>query len=314
MKTRPSLNELLSEYPRIAAAERLKNERPCASTVRNVVTGVWHICHALGLTGEESCTALSRQKLDMYLAEAKARNHTATTAWTYVGHLRALTARWTLPYYEDREWEVPPFQLPVCRRKPARYIRPDRELLLRVRDWYETLLQRRDVRDWLAVTLMLEFAMRNGDVGRLRWADFRVRPATPYEQGGSRVVLCYTPRKTSLTSGRIVAWPVHPEIWRQICSAREKMGTREGTHFQGLVVPASRMVFERLNKELRDRHFFHGSKALYELRKICVDHIYQRFGAEMASSISGDDIKTVTRYYADPSAVNVEGVRIVDLL
>ena len=34
----------------------------------------------------------------------------------------------------------------------------------------------------------------------------------------------------------------------------------------------------------------------------------------MASSISGDDIRTVTRYYADPSAVNVLGVRIVDLL
>ena len=54
--------------------------------------------------------------------------------------------------------------------------------------------------------------------------------------------------------------------------------------------------------------------ARYELRKICIDHIYQKFGAEMASSISGDDIRTVMRYYADPSAVNVEGVRVVDLL
>ena len=34
----------------------------------------------------------------------------------------------------------------------------------------------------------------------------------------------------------------------------------------------------------------------------------------MASSISGDDIHTVMRYYADPSAVNVEDVRVVDLL
>ena len=37
-------------------------------------------------------------------------------------------------------------------------------------------------------------------------------------------------------------------------------------------------------------------------------------GAEMASSISGDDIRTVMRYYADPSAVHVENVRVVDLL
>ena len=41
---------------------------------------------------------------------------------------------------------------------------------------------------------------------------------------------------------------------------------------------------------------------------------YQKFGAEVASSISGDDIRTVMHYYADPSAVNVEGVRVVDLL
>ena len=31
-------------------------------------------------------------------------------------------------------------------------------------------------------------------------------------------------------------------------------------------------------------------------------------------SSSGDDIRTVMRYYADPSAVHVENVRVVDLL
>ena len=50
------------------------------------------------------------------------------------------------------------------------------------------------------------------------------------------------------------------------------------------------------------------------LRKICIDHVYQKFGAEMASSISGDDIRTVTRYYADPSVVNMVGIRVMDLL
>ena len=59
---------------------------------------------------------------------------------------------------------------------------------------------------------------------------------------------------------------------------------------------------------------FSGSKGAYELRKICIDHVYQRFGAEMASAISGDDIRTVTRYYADPAAVATVGLRIVDLL
>ena len=36
--------------------------------------------------------------------------------------------------------------------------------------------------------------------------------------------------------------------------------------------------------------------------------------AEMASSISGDDIRTMMRYYADPSQPNIGSVRILDLL
>jgi hypothetical protein len=59
---------------------------------------------------------------------------------------------------------------------------------------------------------------------------------------------------------------------------------------------------------------FNGPKACYELRKICIDHIYQKYGAEMASSISGDDIRTMMRYYADPSALTIENVRILDML
>jgi hypothetical protein len=50
------------------------------------------------------------------------------------------------------------------------------------------------------------------------------------------------------------------------------------------------------------------------LRKICIDHIYQKFGAEMAVSISGDDIKTITKYYADPAQPNIGAVRVLDLL
>ena len=68
-----------------------------------------------------------------------------------------------------------------------------------------------------------------------------------------------------------------------------------------------------MNRQLRALGF-KGSKASYELRKICIDHVYQRFGAERATSISGDDIKTISRYYADPSKPNIGNVRILDLL
>ena len=140
-----------------------------------------------------------------------------------------------------------------------------------------------------------------------RWSDFRKKA----DGNDSPAVLCYTPRKTALTSGRVVAWPVHPDLWRQIDRIR---ATHAAFEHSELVVPSSRMVFARLNRELRALKIFTGVKGVYELRKICIDHIYQKFGAEMASSISGDDIRTVTRYYADPSAVTMRGIRIVDLL
>lgn len=320
----PTFAELMKAYPKIAEIERMKSERPCITTVWNVLSGVKHILMATGVSDELPITALTRQKLDLYLAGAKERGQTITTAWTYVLHLRGIVARWTLPYYEGEGWKVEPFSLPICRRRAPRYVRPDREMLARVKEWYDSLLVREDKRDWVVVTLMLEFGMRNGDVGRLRWSDFRVNndesrmktddDGTRHEAQGT-VVLFYTPRKTSLSSGRVIAWPVHAEIWRQLVKVRALTGDREGTHFQGLVVPAAKEVFPRLNREIRERHFFANThKALYELRKVCVDHIYQRFGAEAASSISGDDIKTVTRYYADPSRPNIGAVRVIDLL
>jgi hypothetical protein len=34
----------------------------------------------------------------------------------------------------------------------------------------------------------------------------------------------------------------------------------------------------------------------------------------MAVSISGDDIRTITKYYADPAQPNLGAVRIIDLI
>ena len=234
--------------------------------------------------------------------------------WSYLYSLRKLFAKWTQRYYADKKWHLPQLEMPSCRRQSPRYVRPDSTVLAKVKDWYGALEKRNDPREWIIATLMLEFAMRNGDAERLRWSDFRIKEG--------RAVLCYTPHKTRLSSGRTVAWPVHPDIWDRLCTYHDggipynkrKGWARNEDRDSQLVVPCARDVYVRLNQELRASKIFTGSKGCYELRKICVDHIYQKFGAEMASSISGDDIRTVMRYYADPSAVSVEGVRVVDLL
>ena len=118
-----------------------------------------------------------------------------------------------------------------------------------------------------------------------------------------RVYLNYTPHKTEHSSGRMVKWPVHPTIWNQISSI-----------LVGDDLPElDDDVFDELNLKMRSMGFT-GTKGAYELRKICVDHVYQRFGAEMAVSISGDDIRTIMHYYADPAQPNIDNIRVTDLL
>lgn len=175
-------------------------------------------------------------------------------------------------------------------------------MLRRVKAWHLNLQNNnhttKDQRDKLFVaTLMLEFAVRNGDILRLDASNFAERDGQHY--------LSYTPHKTELKSGRWVLWPIQPDIW----SFLESYISGDDPEVNHL----TNDVFRVMNKELRAIGF-RGSKALYELRKICIDHIYQRFGTEIATSISRDDIRTISKYYADPTQPNAGNVRVLDLI
>ena len=327
MKFVPTIRMVLEAYPKIAAVERMRMERPCEKSVASVVSGVRRLCEIGEISLDEPMSIFSRRRLEQVFDASLRSELKHISVWSYLYSLRKLFARWTQRYYADRKWIIPQLEIPSCQRHAPRYIRPDTTILAKVKEWYGDLEKRPDRREWVLATLMLEFAMRNGDVERLRWSDFRPRineniARTDSRFSDMRMVLCYTPNKTKLSSGRVVAWPVHPLIWERLCAyhdlgipfnKRRGWGRNEVRDSQ-LVVPCARDVYVRLNKELRLRRIFTGPKGCYELRKICIDHIYQKFGAEMASSISGDDIRTVTHYYADPSAVQVEGVRVVDLI
>ena len=327
MKFVPTIRMILEAYPKIAAVERMWMERPCEKSVASVVSGVRRLCEIGEISLDEPMSVFTRRRLEQVFDASLGSELKHISVWSYLYSLRKLFARWTQRYYADRKWIIPQLEIPSCQRHAPRYIRPDTITLAKVKEWYGDLEKRPDRREWVLATLMLEFAMRNGDVERLRWSDFRPRineniARTDSRFSDMRMVLCYTPNKTKLSSGRVVAWPVHPLIWERLCAyhdlgipfnKRKGWGKNELRDSQ-LVVPCARDVYVRLNKELRLRRIFTGPKGCYELRKICIDHIYQKFGAEMASSISGDDIRTVTHYYADPSAVQVEGVRVVDLI
>lgn len=310
----PTIQMVLEKYPKIAAVERLRMGKPGKKTVRNMVVSVARLCKMAGIDTAETYASLTRKRLTKVLDHAIKEGLKAVTIWSYLNAVKAVMARWTHSYYADAHWAVPTIELPSYNRQIQRYIRPDKKVLAKVKKWYASLVERDDNREWVAATLMLEFAMRNGDVERLRWSDFREK------DGG--IVLCYVPHKTALSSGRRVAWPVHPDIWEKLSVYRDtdthqhkrKGWSKLEDKNSALVVPCARDVFVRLNKDLRTQKIFTGPKGCYELRKICIDHVYQKFGAEMASSISGDDIRTMMRYYADPSQPNIGDLRIIDLI
>lgn len=313
----PTLTKMVHVYVNAAAIERLKCGRPNERTVKNTLAGVrtfrrWLNAHreslgypAVGFDEDFPLVSIVQPCLiHSFLADLLKARIKPITAMSYLTQFQQLFARWVRPYYEDRGWKVPQFPAFGKRPLPPRYNRPSKGQIQKVKDWYKSLESSRRFEArrssvsgeqlWFVATMMLEFAMRNSDIVRLGPANF-------IECEG-RVYLNYTPHKTRHSSGRMVKWPVHREIWDRLTEKGElRLPTLDND------------VFVALNREMRALGFS-GTKGAYELRKICIDHVYQRFGAERAVSVSGDDIKTIIRYYADPAQPNIGDMRVTDLL
>ncbi|MBQ4384337.1 MAG: hypothetical protein II823_00235 [Kiritimatiellae bacterium] len=295
--------DILSAYTKAARAERAATGSPCESTVKTNIGTTRNILKRCNISEDAPLSSLTRQMLADYVVQCCECGRPLISIKSDIERLNALFAIWTEPHYEyllgaelGRAFRFP---VPRVKASAQRYTRPARELLMAVKAWYANLqMNARCEGKWIAATLMLEFAMRNGDIGRLRWDNI-------VEKDG-RCYLSYTPHKTKLSSGRIVVWPVHDDIWKVLKAIKAKSRNE-------LVLPRAAGQIARITRELRSMGF-RGSKGAYELRKICIDHVYQNYGAEMATSISGDNLKTILRYYADPSALNVMGVRIFDLI
>lgn len=320
--TIPTMNKMAKVYAYAATIERVKCGRPNERSVQNTMKGFrrfrgWLNTHRERLGYERIgfeedfplVSIIKPQLIHEYLAEMLNTGVKPVTAVSYMNQLQSLFAKWVRPYYEDRGWKVPAFPSFGAKARMPRYTRPNSDQLQKLKSWYETLstthydrntkftARRRqvDARElWFAATMMLDFAMRNSDIMRLTSENF-------VEHGG-RVYLNYTPHKTENSSGRMVKWPVHSSILDRLQAG------------VSIALPSLDMeTFDALNRQMRSLGFT-GTKGAYELRKICIDHVYQRYGAEMATSISGDDIKTIMHYYADPSQPNIGDVRVTDLL
>lgn len=321
--TTPTIREMQRVYVESAAVERLKCGKPSVGTVRNTLVSVKRFVNwAEGVgrgTWDRSaeCEVQSAERIEVrasavtpktmrkYLAFLLSTGMKPISASSFLNHLQQLFARWVRPYYEDHGWRIPQFPTVSRRARSPRYNRPTPEQLAGVKEWYEGLAP--DM-FWFVATMMLEFGMRNGDIRRLTRANFitvedptHEAQSTMHEARNTRHFLNYTPNKTAHSSGRVVRWPIHSQIWESFAILKPWAHKVTDTHF------------EKLNQAMRSLGFT-GTKGAYELRKICIDHVYQKCGAEMATSISGDDIKTIIRYYADPAQPNMGEMRITDLL
>lgn len=297
----PSFRQILEIYPKLAEMYNKKTGgKLCPTQVRGNVKQLKNVVEFLGLDIDGPYTALTSKLIDYYFTTIQETKHVkAISARSHIDQCRACVAKWTRVPYEELGFKVEGFKVPPLPVAPFRYKEQPMELKNRVKQWYE-VVEHKDPEVWFFTTMMLQFGMRNGDVKRLSWDNFQKEPDGIY--------LYYVPHKTRLTSGRSIHWPLSEATLTKIMKYKE---THPKHPFVSTVsnpyAPCDGDTPSTIEHRLRiymRRIGFKGSKCAYELRKLCACAVYKNFGQEAASSILGDDINTVLKHYADPSAVS----------
>ena len=290
----PSLGELAEIYEEIAGVEFELNGTPRPSSVGVVLRSFRFVCRECGLREGDVATALDRGRLDAFVAGALARGVRPVSVFAHLSHVRGVFSRWALERYRARGLAVALPDLPRRRGRQEEkvYVRPPAALREATLAWYRGL-EGAEPGVWVAAGLMVQFGMRNGDAARLSWDRF--------QREGERVVLAYRPQKTARSSGRLVRCVMSVGFYERLRAAAAAAGGGLGEDAR--VVPDAVGAFRRINAEMRHLGWVppEWHKGAYELRKMCIDRIYREFGAEAAVQVSGDDIRTVCRFYADPS-------------
>lgn len=301
----PEIKTALEVYKDAARIERIKTGRPTKRTAAGVIKTFRYVIDTLDIKLTASVDALTRKRLNDFCVMMIEKNVGRVSIQSYLDKVKSLGAKWTRDYYTDENLITPKFDIPKISVAPTRYKRPSKQKREAVLKWYQSLREEGDDEVLLGVvTMMLEFAMRNSDVKTLTWGNFKRT-----ENG---IMLEYVPNKTRLSSGRRVVVKVPKEIFNRLTILRDMRETfsDDTPVFKGLGLSST---WGKISEAMR-LFGFNGSKSIYELRKLCIDTVYRNFGAEAASAISGDDIHTVTKYYADSSICDIGNVRISELM
>lgn len=295
----PTFNDLFNVYPELCEAQRKRTGgRPGRKTMENNLYSMRRLLETLEWNWDRPYTDINTavcDKLFEYLKTVDGLK--AISAKSMLDGFRSVVAKWTILRYAEYGYKVDEIKLPTMFVPPVRYSEISDEKKRSVIELIDNL-RSVDPDSWFFATMMLQFGMRNSDVKRLTWDNFIFQDDS--------VFLEYTPHKTRLTSGRHVKWPVPDKVWNEILDYRltrsEKPFKVDGSNV-GRPGLNGLSAEKRLSKYMRSIGFS-GSKSAYELRKLCGSLVYKNMGQEAVTSILGDDIKTVLKYYADPSSVS----------
>lgn len=306
----PTLRHLIDVYRKACESEYSANGKPRPGTVDINVGSMKMIADGCGVGLDDRIDKLDHDTIQNYIdTRCDGTDRSRRSAWSALAHAKSLFAKWTMVRYQGLK-----IRIPICCTKwPAQpktglileYERPAKELREKTMEWYNGLEEKNKTM-WAAVTLMVQFAMRPVDAAELRWDDF--------QRDGECWVLKYIPSKTKGRTARPrpVLWPVTDSLYARL----RKAGGSEYLVDHPLPYLRYAYYIRFINAEMRKLgwHREKYRKACYELRKLCVDAIYHNMGAEKASQISGDNIQTVIKYYADRNRCGFEGVDVSKMI
>ena len=306
----PTLGQLIEVYRKAAEAEYAANSKPRPATVDINVGSIKLIAKGCGVDLNDRIDKLTPEVIQNYIdTRCDGSERSRRSAWSAIAHAKSLFSKWALVRYDGLKIRIPD----CCTKWPEQpktglileYERPAKDLREKTIKWYNGLEEKNPTM-WAAVTLMVQFAMRPVDAAELRWDAF--------QRDGECWVLKYVPSKTKgrTLRPRPVLWPVTDDLYNRL----RKAGGEE--YIVNHPLPYLRYAYyiRFINAEMRKLgwHREKYRKACYELRKLCVDAIYHNLGAEKASQISGDNIQTVIKYYADRNRCGFEGVDVSKMI
>jgi integrase len=305
-----TIKDFIEEYRTAAKSQYASHGAPRPATVEINVGALLIVIHAAGLTEVDRVDRIERNTIQKYIDSrcSGGSDRARISAWSTVAHARSCFARWALDKYQQAGLKIPTssgWPIPPKNKLLLAYERPQAELTDKTMAWYNQL-ETSNPPMWAAVTLMLQLAMRPISAANMTWDNF--------QNINGRWVVRYIPSKTEgrTKRPRPVIWPLHGDLYERLRKAGGPVYVVKGANLYQRYA----YYVREINKELREIGWERQryQKACYELRKLCVDTVFNSMGAERASQISGDNISTVLNYYADPNKSGFDGINISKII